>query len=124
MVSTRPLHILGFIHTGDGAHGLAVSRDARRLYVANRVAGTISVIGFKTHRVEATWRVGGSPDMLQVSPNGRHLWLSNRYNGTISVVDTRTGRLTRTIAVGASPHGLAYFPQPGNHSLGHNGVYR
>jgi YVTN family beta-propeller protein len=124
MVSTRTLHIVGFVRTGDGAHGLAVSRDARRLYVANRLAGTISVIGFRTHRVEVTWRVGGSPDMLQVSPNGRQLWFSNRYNGTVSVVDTRTGRLIRTIAVGASPHGLAYFPQPGSHSLGHNGVYR
>ena len=33
-------------------------------------------------------------------------------------------QLIHTIAVGNSPHGLAYFPQPGNHSLGHNGVYR
>ena len=124
MVSARTLRIAGFIQTGAGAHGLAVSRNARRLYVANRLAGTISVIGFRTHRVEATWRVGSSPDMLQVSPNGRELWFSNRYNGTVSVVSTRTGRLIRTIDVGLSPHGLAYFPQPGAHSLGHNGVYR
>jgi YVTN family beta-propeller protein len=124
MISARTLHIVGFIHTGDGAHGLAVSRDTRRLYVANRLAGTISVIGFTTHRVEATWMVGESPDMLQVSPNGRQLWASNRYNATVSVISTRTGRVIHTIAVGLSPHGLAYFPQPGGHSLGHNGVYR
>src|SRR6478609_7409499 len=49
---------------------------------------------------------------------------SNRFNGTISVINTMTGHVIHTITVGTSPHGLAYFPQPGTHSLGHNGVYR
>jgi YVTN family beta-propeller protein len=62
--------------------------------------------------------------MLQVSPSGRRLWTSNRFDGTVSVIDTRTGHVLHTIGVGSSPHGLALFPQPGNHSLGHNGVYR
>jgi YVTN family beta-propeller protein len=82
------------------------------------------VVSFARRRVVATWHVGGSPDMLQVSPDGTQVWASNRFDGTVTVVDTRTGRLIHTIVVGSSPHGLAYFPQPGNHSLGHNGVYR
>jgi hypothetical protein len=28
------------------------------------------------------------------------------------------------IKVGRSPHGLCLFPQPGAHSLGHNGISR
>ena len=124
MISARTLRIVGFIPTGQGAHGLAISRNTRDVYVANRLAGTISVVSFARRRVVATWHVGGSPDMLQVSPDGTELWASNRFNGTVSVIDTRTGRLIHTIVVGSSPHGLAYFPQPGNHSLGHNGVYR
>ncbi len=124
MISARTLRIVGFIPTGHGAHGLAISRNTRDVYVANRLAGTISVISFARRRVVATWHVGGSPDMLQVSPDGTELWASNRFNGTVSVIDTRTGRLIHTIVVGSSPHGLAYFPQPGDHSLGHNGVYR
>jgi YVTN family beta-propeller protein len=94
------------------------------LYVANRLSGTISVISFRTHRVTATWNIGGGPNMLQVTPNGNQLWASNRYNNTISVINTHTGRLTHTIPVSTSPHGLILFPQPGHHSLGHNGVYR
>jgi YVTN family beta-propeller protein len=124
MISARTLRVVGFIATGRGAHGLAISRDARELYVSNRLAGTISVVSFARRRVVATWHVGGSPDMLQVSPDGTQVWASNRFDGTVTVVDTRTGRLIHTIVVGSSPHGLAYFPQPGNHSLGHNGVYR
>jgi YVTN family beta-propeller protein len=124
VIDAKNLRILGFIRTGRGAHGMAISRDTRNLYVSNRLAGTISLIRFATGNVAATWRVGGSPDMLQVSPSGRRLWVSNRYNGTVSVINTTTGRLVSTISVGASPHGLTFFPQPGIHSLGHNGVYR
>jgi len=124
LISARTLRVVGFIPTGRGAHGLAISRSTRDLYVANRLAGTISVISFARRRVVATWHVGGSPDMLQVSPDGTELWASNRFDGTVSVIGARTGRVIHTIVVGSSPHGLAYFPQPGNHSLGHNGVYR
>jgi YVTN family beta-propeller protein len=118
------LRKISFIHTGVGAHGFAVSRDGKHLYVSNRIASTISVISFATRKVVATWHVGGSPDMLQVSPNGKQLWTSNRFGTTVSVVSTETGRVTHTITVGRQPHGLAYFPQPGRFSLGHNGVYR
>jgi YVTN family beta-propeller protein len=124
IISARTLRIVGFIPTAHGAHGLAISRNTRDLYVSDRVAGAISVISFARDRVVTTWHVGGSPDMLQVSPDGSQLWASNRFNGTVSVINTHTGRLIDTITVGNSPHGLAFFPQPGNHSLGHNGVYR
>jgi YVTN family beta-propeller protein len=124
LISARTLRAVGFLPTGSGAHGLAISREGRDLYVANRLAGSISVIDFARRRVVATWHVGGSPDMLQVSPGGGRLWTSNRFGDSVSVIDTRTGRLIRTIPVGSSPHGLAFFPQPGGHSLGHNGVYR
>ena len=115
---------LAFLRTGSGAHGLSLSRSARSLFVSNRLDGSISVIDLRRRRVRSKWRIGGSPDMLQISPNGRQLWVSNRFSSDLSVVDTRTGRLIRKIPVGAAPHGLAYFPQPGRFSVGHNGVYR
>jgi YVTN family beta-propeller protein len=124
VVDAREMKVVRFIPTGDGAHGLAISRNTRRLYVSNRYAGTISVISFSKMKKVATWHVGGSPDMLQVSPNGRELWTANRFDGTVSVIETHSGSVTHTIPVGSRPHGLAYFPQPGNYSVGHNGVYR
>jgi YVTN family beta-propeller protein len=124
IVDPETMRQVVFLHTGDGAHGLALSRDTRSLYVSNRLGGTISVIDLASRRVVRTWQVGGSPDMMQVSPNGRQLWVSNRFDGTVSVVDTTSGRLLHVIRVGSSPHGLAFFPQPGRYSIGHNGVYR
>ncbi len=115
---------IGFIATGAGAHGLALSRDTKQLYVTNRLAGSLSVIDIATRRVVATWRIGGSPDMVSLSPDGRQLWISNRYNGSVVVVDAGDGRVLATIATGGSPHGLCYWPQPGDHSIGHNGNMR
>lgn len=115
---------VGFIATGRGAHGLAISRDTRSLYVSNRLAGTITVVDAATNKVTAQWNVGGSPDMLQVSIDGRQLWTGDRYSDSVAVVDTTSGKVTARIKVGRAPHGLTYFPQPGRISLGHNGVYR
>jgi YVTN family beta-propeller protein len=124
VIDPKMMKQLKFIPTGAGAHGLYVSRDAKSLYVANRLAGTISVIEFATRKVTDTWEVGGSPDMLQLSPDGTQLWYADRYNGTVSVVDTRSGKLIHRITVGYYPHGITYFPNVGRFSLGHNGVYR
>jgi YVTN family beta-propeller protein len=118
------MKVVRFNRTGRGAHGFAVSRDTKDLYVSNRLAGSISVIDFATERVVHTWHVGGSPDMLQVSPDGSQLWTTNRFGSTVSVISTLDGHLIRQIEVGIDPHGLTYFPQPGRISLGHNGVYR
>jgi YVTN family beta-propeller protein len=124
VLDAKTLKTHRFIPTGAGAHGFAISRDATQLYVSNRLAGSISVIDFATRKVVATWQVGGSPDMLQVSPDGTQLWTTNRYGTTVSVIGTRHGNVIASIPVGPDPHGLTYFPQPGNYSLGHNGVYR
>jgi YVTN family beta-propeller protein len=124
LVDGEGMKEVGFIATGRGAHGLQVSRDSKSLYVSNRLAGSVSVIDFASRQVTATWNIGGSPDMLQLSPDGRQLWLSSRFDGEVYVVDTQSGKVLSRVRAGAGAHGLTYFPAPGNHSLGHNGVYR
>jgi DNA-binding beta-propeller fold protein YncE len=125
-IDPRTLRVLGFLHTGAGAHGLYPSRDARFMYVSNRQAGSVSVVSFRTRRVVKTWQLPlpASPDMGGVSADGRTLWLSGRYNAVVYAIDTRTGRLRATIPVGSGPHGLCVWPQPGRHSLGHTGIMR
>ncbi len=125
----------GFIHTGVGTHGLYPSRDGRKLYVANRGSnqvhghakgkGSVSVVDFATHKVEAEWPIpgGGSPDMGNVSADGTKLWLSGRYDDMVYVFDTASGAVSK-IKVGMEPHGLAVWPQPGRYSLGHTGNMR
>ncbi|MGH2397815.1 MAG: YncE family protein, partial [bacterium] len=126
---------VGFITTGVGAHALYPSRDATKLYVANRGSshvygpprgkGSVSVIDFATHKIIATWPIpgGGSPDMGNLSADGKVLWLSGRYDDVVYAIDTTTGQV-RTIPVGKEPHGLTVWPQPGRYSLGHTGNMR
>ena len=125
-VNPSTFRVIGFLRTGAGAHGLYPSRDASVMYVSNRMAGTISLVSFKTRRVIATWQIPtpASPDMGGVSADGRTLWLSGRYNAEVYVIDTRTGRLRARIPVGSGPHGLCVWPQPGRYSLGHTGIMR
>jgi YVTN family beta-propeller protein len=125
-IDPRTFRVLGFLHTGAGAHGLYPSRNARYMYVSNRQAGSISVVSFRTRQVVKTWQLPlpASPDMGGVSADGSTLWLSGRYNAVVYAIDTRTGRLVATIPVGSGPHGLCVWPQPGRYSLGHTGIMR
>ncbi|MFT9016098.1 MAG: YncE family protein [Acetobacter sp.] len=126
----------GFIPTGVGAHGLYPSRDATKMYVANRgshkvhgkphsKSGGVSVIDFATNRVVADWPIsgGGSPDMGNVSADGKSLWLSGRFDDVVYRIDTADGSMIK-IPVGAEPHGLTVWPQPGRYSIGHTGILR
>jgi YVTN family beta-propeller protein len=124
-IDPKTFTVVGFLHTGGGAHGLYPSRDDKYLYVSNRIEGTISVVSFASREVVKTWNLGSSsPDMGNVSNDGRTLWLSGRYNSEVYVIDTQTGTLRARIPVGEGPHGLCVWPQPGRYSLGHTGILR
>jgi YVTN family beta-propeller protein len=117
---------IGFIPTGPDAHGLYPSRDATKLYVSNRGAGSITVIDFATRKAVATWvfAKGASPDMGGVSPDGKVIWLTGRYDRSVYAISAEDGHLIAKIAVGDQPHGLCVWPQPGRYSLGHTGILR
>jgi YVTN family beta-propeller protein len=118
--------VTGFIPTGNGTHGLYVSRDSKDLYITNRGEGSISVLDFATDTVSVKWQIPGSasPDMGGVSADGKVLWLTGRYNAEVYAISTTDGHLIARIPVGQGPHGLCIYPQPGRYSLGHTGVFR
>lgn len=118
--------VTDFLPTGNCAHGLYFSRDAKRLFVTNRLAGSISVLAADTGAPITTWHIpgGGTPDMGNLSADGSQLWLSGRYSNEVYVLSTKDGSLIKKIPVGHGPHGLCVWPQPGRYSLGHTGTTR
>lgn len=126
LIDARSKRVIRFELTGAGTHGLYPSRDAKVLYVSNRMEGSISVLSFATRRPIAKWWLpgGGSPDMGGLSADGKVLWLSGRYSGEVYAISTATGRLLHRIKVGEGPHGLSVWPQPGRYSIGHTGILR
>lgn len=115
-----------FVPTGRCAHGLYLSRDAKRLFVSNRGEGSVSVLDAGTAEPVTKWHIpgGGSPDMGNLTADGTQLWLSGRYDNAVYVLSTVDGALIRKIPVGSGPHGLIVWPQPGRYSLGHTGITR
>ncbi|MEU2256614.1 hypothetical protein [Nocardia xishanensis] len=116
----------GFVPTGDGAHGLYITRDSKQMLVTNRHEGSISVWDFGENRLVHKWSVpgGGSPDMGNLSADGRVFWASGRHHGEVYAIDIVEWKLLARIPVGRGPHGLTIWPQPGRYSTGHTGVMR
>ena len=96
----------------------AVSRDAKSLYVTNRLEDTISVIDLSTRKVVDTWVIGGTPDMFQLSPDGTQLWVSGRYDGAVYMVDSSHTASPTSPIPGASVWGTtASIADPRPHIL-------
>ena len=123
LVDAERFAVLGFVRTAPGARGLAISRDARRLFVVG--AGTLTAVAFGTRRIASRWPLpgGGSPAPGGVSSDGTALWLADP-RGLVYAVSTRTGRVVRKVRVGGRPVALCVHPQPGRYSLGGTGLYR
>ena len=92
-------------------NGVAFLPDGRKLYVANTVSGTVSVMkvhGTHVFPPHLHIPVGTEPYGLAMTPNGTKLYVTNARSHDISVIDTETDAVVRTIRnVGVEPRGIA-----------------
>jgi YVTN family beta-propeller protein len=100
--------VVGRVVTGRGAHNLFLSPDRKRLYVCNRVDGTLSVLDPTTLAVRQTIAMPGGPDDMDFAPDGT-IWISRRFAHSVAVLDPASGRYS-LIQVGRSPHGIWLNP--------------
>jgi YVTN family beta-propeller protein len=98
---------------------MAMAPDGTRIYVANDLEGTISVVSTATNTVEETWpaTLGGiGPRALAVSPDGQRLYVA-RLSGSLTVVDVASRTqiadlplgLRSLLGVAASPDGSRVY---------------
>ena len=92
---------LSFPYTVD--HGLALTRDGKRLLAAGSLTGHIAVISVPDMKVLADIPVGREPNWIALSKDERFAYVSNRRDNTISVIDMATLRESKRIAVGDLP---------------------
>lgn len=121
------------LETGEGAEGMAVSPDGSEVWVANRVANSISVIDTRRRRVSATIEDQGPVGRVEISASGRVLiptagnpraalpqLLSIYDQDSNELVDQHTVREAREGPGGFSIHvagELAYTADRGTDSL-------
>ena len=61
--------------------------STRKIFVANALDNSVSVIDAGSRKVTATIEVGVLPDKMGVDPATHLLYVSNRGSGSVSIVD-------------------------------------
>jgi YVTN family beta-propeller protein len=87
--------------------GVVVSRDGKKIYVANGRANSISVIDGTNDKLIATIAVGQRVWGLAITPDGRKLYAANGISNDVSVIDTSNDSVLATIKAGDGPWGVA-----------------
>ena len=102
---------------------VAVSPDAKRVYVSNRGSHTVSVIDAATREVVSTIATAQVPGGLAVTPDGSRVYLAT-VSGTVLVIDTNSNAVVATIQdsvdafqVAITPDGTRAYVTHGDLSL-------
>src|SRR5437016_1223152 len=102
------------VTVGTEPNGVAISPDGSRIYVANTVSGTVSVLA--ADRLNSLYGtpvlnpipVGTEPYALALTASGKKLYVANSRSNSVSVIDTSTNQVVKTISdVGIEPRGIA-----------------
>jgi len=78
-LSASANYVVARIAVGRNPRGLTLSRDGRRLFVANRLEDTISVIDTRTNRVASTIKLAG-PKFVSALRHGEQTFYSARQS--------------------------------------------
>jgi YVTN family beta-propeller protein len=78
-VSASANYVVARIAVGANPRGLALTRDGRRLFVANRLDDTISVIDTRTNRIATTIKLAG-PKTVSALRRGEQTFYTARYS--------------------------------------------
>lgn len=72
-------YVVAHIAVGANPRGVLLSRDGRRIYVANRLDDTVSVVNTATNRVDKTFALDG-PKTISALRRGERIFYSARYS--------------------------------------------
>src|SRR5688572_24941346 len=112
------------IPTGDDPSHLELSRDEKRLYIANSGSNDVTIIDTTNDEVLATASTGKRPLLPCVAPSGNAIYLPSGPERTVTVLGA-DGEFRARVAVGIAPHDIAvspdsrwaYQPNSGSHTV-------
>jgi len=81
--------------------------NTNKVFVADIVGNSVSVVDIATNQIIETIPVGPNPRATLFNPNTNQLYVSNFGSNTITVIDSTTNSVITTITNGASPFGMA-----------------
>ena len=110
VIDTHTLKLMRLLKAGSDPEQFDLSKDGRRLFIANEDSSTLSVLNVGTGALEATVPVGHEPEGVRVSPNGRWVIVTNETGNSVTRVDARSFAVLDTLAVGQRPRDVAFTP--------------
>ncbi len=93
--------------TSEGAHGIDVTPDGERIFVASRGAGIV-VIDADTREITGTVDVGGSANHIRIESDGDYAYVTSMRDEEVAVIDTDSLEVVWRVEVGAEPHEIAF----------------
>jgi YVTN family beta-propeller protein len=87
-----------------GVHGLAISRDGTKVYVASDKTGNFQIVDARKGTVVAQIPIGTDPNQMTLSRDGRFAYVPMRGEGTVAVVQLDPLRLVKKLPAPAGPH--------------------
>ncbi len=102
--------VSGGISVGSRPEGIAVTPDGRKIYVANNLGNSVSVIDTGTNAVTTTTVVGLAPLGVAISPDSSYAYVANSSDKSISIINVSTDTVETTVSVGTTPAGVAISP--------------
>lgn len=98
-------------HLADiGVHGLAGSRDSKRLAVVSVTSNTVDIVDTTTNKVLNHTDVGRAAHEGTFTADGREFWVADRGRDTVTVVDAVHGGVLTKIRVGSGPSKVVLSP--------------
>jgi DNA-binding beta-propeller fold protein YncE len=95
--------VIGTIPKTDGVHGIAIAPDAKRGFVSNGRAGTMTIFDLEKLTPIAEVKVtGDNPDAILYDPATKHVFTFNGRGQNTTVLDT-DGKVVATIPLGGKP---------------------
>jgi YVTN family beta-propeller protein len=89
-------------------HMIALSADARRVYVGGRISGTVSIVPLDG-TVPVVLETGAGAEAIAIAPNGE-VWVLNQDANTISIIDPAARAIAATFPSATQPRRLASLP--------------
>jgi len=102
VVDATSLSVTDSVATGAGPHEVAAAPEARRAYVANYAAGTISVINVDGGTEEDRWAVDSYSRLhgIAVGPAEEHVYVTAEAQQAVLEIDAASGTVDRAFETG------------------------
>ncbi len=100
--------------TGSMPDAIAIDEAANRIYVANYVGDSVTVMNGATLKPVATVAAGHHPQALAVDGRRHRVFVANTHSNNVTVIDGTNNRVLATLTGGTNPYAIAVDPESGD----------